>query len=156
MRRSQFQALSRTVVSRLSRRAALPRLGASVLLAVGAGRASAAAAMQATPTTGSGRAGYLVVRRYNLKPDADYAELTRRVNEGFVPIIRDVPGFVEYLFVEPGDGTHLAVSIFTDQAGADESTARATGWSEANVTEFVELPAFSVVGGPVRLDVTAP
>jgi quinol monooxygenase YgiN len=107
----------------------------------------------ATPTAGS--AGYLVTRRYRLKPGSTYEELTRRVNEGFVPIIRKVPGFIEYLLVEPGDGSHLAVSVFADQAGAEESTQRARGWAEEAVGELVELPAYEVVSGPVRLDAKA-
>jgi hypothetical protein len=110
-------------------------------------------ARQATPAAGT--AGYLVTRRYKLKSGATYEELARRVNEGFVPIISAVPGFIEYLLVEPGDGTHLAVSIFADQAGADESTQRASGWAEGAVGELVELPAFEVVSGPVRLDAKA-
>jgi hypothetical protein len=139
------------LISRFTRRAAMPRLGAAaVAAAFGARQAAGVQARQATPAAGT--AGYLVTRRYRLKPGSTYEELTRRVNEGFVPIIREVPGFVEYLLVEPGDGTHLAVSIFADQAGADESTQRAGGWAEGAVGELVELPAFEVVGGPVRLD----
>jgi hypothetical protein len=142
------------LISRFTRRAAMPRLGAAAIMAAfGAQQATGVQARQATPAAGT--AGYLVTRRYRLKPGATYGELTRRVNEGFVPIIRDVPGFIEYLLVEPGDGTHLAVSIFADQAGADESTQRARGWAEEAVGELVELPAFDVVGGPVRLDAKA-
>jgi quinol monooxygenase YgiN len=142
---------SRGMMTRFTRRAAMPRLGAAVFAtAFSARAASSTSAAQATPIPGM--AGYLVTRRYRLKPAATYEELTRRVNEGFVPIIREVPGFIEYFLVEPEDDTHLAVSIFADQAGADESTQRARGWAEEAVAELVELPAFEVVSGPVRLD----
>jgi hypothetical protein len=151
VQQSPFPSWSRRAITRFTRRAAMPWLGAVAMAAAfGVRGAADVQARQATPSTGS--AGYLVTRRYRLKPDASYEELTRRVNEGFVPIISEVPGFIEYLLVEPGDGTHLAVSIFTDQSGAEESTRRASGWAEEAVGELVELPAFEVVGGPVRLD----
>lgn len=154
MQPDHLASWTRGVFTRFTRRAAMPTLGAAALAAaLAARRATDVRARQATPAAGA--SGYLVTRRYHLKPGATYEELTRRVNEGFVPIIREVPGFVEYLFAEPGDGTHLAVSIFADQAGADESTQRARGWAEEAVGELVELPAFEVVGGPIRLDARA-
>lgn len=154
MQQNPFTGWPRGRIARFTRRVAMPRLGAAAIVAAfGARQVASAQARQATPAAGS--AGYLVTRRYRLKPGATYEELTRRINEGFVPIIREVPGFIEYLLVEPGDGTHLAVSIFVDQAGADESTQRARGWAEEAVGELVELPAFDVVGGPVRLDAKA-
>ncbi len=154
MQQHPLTGWSRSLMTRFSRRAAMPRLGGAALVAAfGTRQPAGVQARQATPAAGT--AGYLVTRRYRLKPGATYEELTRRVNEGFVPIIREVPGFIEYLLVEPGDGTHLAVSIFADQAGADESTQRARGWAEEAVGELVELPAFEVVGGPVRLNARA-
>jgi hypothetical protein len=154
VQQNAFTSRPRNLLTRFTRRAALPGLGAAAVAAVtGLRQAANVRARQATPSAGT--AGYLVTRRYRLKPGATYEELTRRVNEGFVPIIQDVPGFVEYLLIEPGDGTHLAVSIFADQAGADESTQRARGWAEGAVGELVELPAYEVVGGPNRLDARA-
>jgi hypothetical protein len=145
---------SRNLLTRFTRRTAVPGLGAAANAgAFGVRQKVYVRALQATPAAGA--EGYLVTRRYHLKPGATYEELARRVNEGFVPIIREVPGFIEYLLVEPGDGTHLSVSIFADQAGADESTQRARGWAEGAVGELVELPAYDVVGGPIRLDARA-
>jgi hypothetical protein len=143
---------SRALVARLSRRTLVPRLGAGVFALGGATRAVTDAAAQATPQASEESAGYLVIRRFRLKEGADYPELTRRIAEGFVPLIREVPGFIEYLTAEPGDGTHVAVSIFADQTGAEESTARAGSWAAENVAEFVELPAYEIISAPVRLD----
>lgn len=142
---------------RVTRRSAVARVGVgaglSLVTALMAGRGvSLAAAQEATPAVvGGGPAGYLVIRRYRLQPDASYDELVRRVERGFVPIIAAVPGFVEYLFVDPGNGEHVAVGVFTDQAGADRSTTDAGSWAEENVADLVELPAFEVIGGAVRL-----
>ena len=154
MQQNLFTGWSRGLFTRLTRRSALPGLGAAFAAGLlGLRQAPAVGARQATPAADT--AGYLVTRRYRLKPGASYEELTRRIKEGFVPIIQEVPGFIEYILVEPGDDTHLAVSIFVDQAGADESTQRAKGWAQEAVGELVELPAFEVVGGLVGLDARA-
>jgi hypothetical protein len=49
-------------------------------------------------------------------------ELTRRIKEGAIPIISDVPGFMAYYVVYAPDDTVTAISIFNDYAGAEEST----------------------------------
>ena len=48
-------------------------------------------------------------------------ELTRRIKEGAIPIISDVPGFRAYYVVYAPDDTVTAISIFNDYAGAEES-----------------------------------
>ena len=47
-------------------------------------------------------------------------ELARRIKEGAIPIISDVPGFMAYYVVYAPDDTVTAISIFNDYAGADE------------------------------------
>ena len=47
-------------------------------------------------------------------------ELTRRIKEGAIPIISDVPGFMAYYVVYAPDDTVTAISIFNDYAGAEE------------------------------------
>lgn len=139
--------------ARLSRRAALP-LGAALVAALA--QAGLAGAQSATPLpVEAGRAGYVVIRRYHVKPGATYAELTRLVETEFVPIIREVPGFVEYLLIEPGNDEHIVLSIFADQAGADESAVLAREWAQGAVGDLVELPAYEVISGAVGLNVVA-
>ena len=43
---------------------------------------------------------YAVVRRYDGVTDP--AEAGRRVKEGFIPLLREVPGFVAYYWVNAG------------------------------------------------------
>ncbi len=66
---------------------------------------------------------YTTVRRY--EGVTDPSEVTRHVNEGFLPIIREIPGFVDYYFVDAGDGVMFSTGIFEDKSGAEESTWRA-------------------------------
>jgi hypothetical protein len=81
---------------------------------------------------------YAVVRRYDGVTDA--AEAGRRVQDGFVPLLRDMPGFVAYYWVNAGDGVMLSTSVFQDQAGEEESTKRAADFVSANLTSLLPNP----------------
>ena len=78
---------------------------------------------------------YASVRRYRIAGSAQ--ELMRRVREGFVPIVRQTPGFVAYYAVDGGDGTVVSVSIFQDRSGAEASNGRAATWVRANLAELL-------------------
>ena len=62
-------------------------------------------------------------------------ELHAAVESGFMPIVKQVPGFQEYFLVETGEGV-ISISVFADQAGAEESTARAADWVQQNLADF--------------------
>lgn len=66
---------------------------------------------------------YAVVRRY--EGVTDPAEAGRRVDEEFVPLLREVPGFVAYYWVDAGNGVMVSTGVFRDRAGAERSTDRA-------------------------------
>ena len=66
---------------------------------------------------------YATVRRY--EGVADTREVARLVNEGFVPIIREIEGFVDYYFVDAGDGVLVSTSIFESRSGEEQSNWRA-------------------------------
>jgi len=75
-------------------------------------------------------------------------ELTRRIKEGAIPIISDVPGFMAYYVVYAPDDTVTAISIFNDYAGAEESNRRAVTWIEQNLAPLLTGPA-TALAGPV-------
>jgi Antibiotic biosynthesis monooxygenase len=75
-------------------------------------------------------------------------ELARRIKEGAIPIISDVPGFQAYYVVYAPDDTVTAISIFDDYAGAVESNKRGLVWIEQNLTPLLTGPA-TAVAGPV-------
>ena len=78
---------------------------------------------------------YASVRRYEVDP-ASLNELKSRIEEGFVPIVSGVPGFVAYYVVSEGDGTIISINIFEDKASADESTRRASDWVKENLASL--------------------
>jgi hypothetical protein len=81
---------------------------------------------------------YAVVRRYDGVTDA--AETGRRVKEGFVPLLQDMPGFVAYYWVHAGGGVMVSTSVFQDQAGEEESTKRAADFVSANLASLLPNP----------------
>ncbi|MFQ5914439.1 MAG: hypothetical protein ACE5JS_14775 [Nitrospinota bacterium] len=54
---------------------------------------------------------YASVRPYKVVPGS-VGEVTRRVSEGFVPIVSKAPGFVVYYVVNGGDGVVLSINVF--------------------------------------------
>jgi len=83
---------------------------------------------------------YAVIRRYaGLDPRA-VDEVARRVNEELVPIISQIPGFVAYCALHTGADVVASISIFEDQAGADESTTKTAVWVKQHLASLVPNP----------------
>ena len=66
---------------------------------------------------------YTTVRRY--EGVTDPSEVIRQVNEGFLPIVSEIEGFVNHSFIDAGEGVVVSISVFEHQSGAEESTWRA-------------------------------
>ncbi|MBR8640379.1 hypothetical protein KEF29_16485 [Streptomyces tuirus] len=81
---------------------------------------------------------HAVIRQY--EGVTDPAEAGRRVNEGFVPLLRQVPGFVAYYWVDAGGGVMVSTSVFQDRAGAEESTERAGDFVRERLAELLPHP----------------
>ena len=131
----------------LSRRSAVLRLGSGGLAALLASSGIPAAAQEASPMAGTPAAGraYLAIRQYQLAPGRTMEELHAAVESGFMPIVKQVPGFQEYFLVETGEGV-ISISVFEDQAGAEESTARAADWVQQNLADFFAGPPTVTTG----------
>jgi hypothetical protein len=69
------------------------------------------------------RAMYVAVRRYEGVTDPQKAG--QLVDEGFVPIISEMPGFVAYYWVDAGDGVMVSTSVFEHKDAEEESNFRA-------------------------------
>ncbi len=80
---------------------------------------------------------YVAIRRYQLMGSGSADEVLQRVTEGFIPIIKDAPGFLAYYAVDGGGGTVASVSIFEHRAGAEESTRMAADWVRENLAAML-------------------
>jgi hypothetical protein len=66
---------------------------------------------------------YATVRRY--EGVSDPREVARLVNEGFIPIISEMPGFMAYYLADAGDGVLVSTSVFEHKDAEEQSTFRA-------------------------------
>ncbi len=66
---------------------------------------------------------YTTVRRY--EGVTDPSEVIRHVNEDFLSLMSAIEGFVNYSFVDGGEGVLLSISVFEHKSGAEESSWRA-------------------------------
>jgi hypothetical protein len=87
---------------------------------------------------------YATVRRY--EGVSDPSEVVRIVNEGFLPIIREIPGFVDYYLVDAGDGVLISTSIFEDASGEEESNWRAGAFTGEQLAPLISNPPHITAG----------
>ena len=78
---------------------------------------------------------YAVIRRYQFD-QGNSAELGRTIQEFFVPLLKNVPGFVAYYWLDDGSGTGASLSVFQDQAGAEESVRIAAKFVAEHLAEM--------------------
>jgi hypothetical protein len=57
-----------------------------------------------------------------------------------VPLIKQIPGFVAYYWVDAGGGVMASTSVFEDRAGAEESTEKAADWVRENIASLLPNP----------------
>lgn len=81
---------------------------------------------------------YATVRLY--EGVTDPAEAARRVKEGFVPIISEIPGLVAYYWVDAGNGVMISTTVFESKAGAEVSNKRAAQWVRENLLSLLPNP----------------
>ena len=78
---------------------------------------------------------HITVRKY--EGVTDPAETANKVKEGFMPLISGIPGFVEYMWVDLGQGAMLSISLFDDPAHAIESNQLSAGWVAMNMPSLL-------------------
>jgi hypothetical protein len=65
---------------------------------------------------------YIAVRRYEGVTDSQ--KVAQLVEEDYVPIISEMPGFVAYYCVDAGDGVMVSTSVFEHKEAEEQSTFR--------------------------------
>ena len=81
---------------------------------------------------------YVAVRRYEGVTDPRKAG--QLVDEGFVPIISEIPGFVAYYWVDAGDSVMVSTSVFEDRSAEEESNWRAGEFVAQHLAALVPNP----------------
>ena len=80
---------------------------------------------------------YLVIRLRQPNPDWPVEEVMELIGEGYVPLVREIPGFVAYFgSADPVSADQAYVGVFDDKVGVDESTRVAREWLTENSYTF--------------------
>jgi hypothetical protein len=90
---------------------------------------------------------YVAVRRYEGVTDTQ--KVARIVNEGFVSLISEMPGFVAYYWVDAGDGVIVTTSVFEHKDAEEQSTFRAGEFIAEHLAPFYPNPP-QVTAGEVE------
>ena len=81
---------------------------------------------------------YVAVRRYEGVTDPQ--KVAQVAEEGFVPIISEMPGFVAHYLVDAGDGVMVATSVFEHKDAEEQSTFRAGEFVEEREPTLLPNP----------------
>jgi hypothetical protein len=76
---------------------------------------------------------YAVIRKYQFDPSASEA-VDRKLRENFVPLLKDVPGFVTYYWLNSGEGFGASLSVFDNKEGAEESVRVAANFVQQHLS----------------------
>jgi quinol monooxygenase YgiN len=81
---------------------------------------------------------FAAIRYYQAEPPS-IDEVVRRVEEGFVPVVRNMAGFVSYFVLIPTERENeiVSVSVFENRESAEESNGKAAEWVAQNLGELL-------------------
>jgi antibiotic biosynthesis monooxygenase len=95
------------------------------------------------------------VRKYKVKRGT-VEELARRVQAGFVPLMREMDGFEGYYLLDGGPDVLVTISIFDSADAALTSNVAAADWVRDNVLEFTRGMPEVMVGNALVAEVKEP
>jgi hypothetical protein len=90
---------------------------------------------------------YVTVRRY--EGVSESRKVAHLVDEGFIPIISEMPGFVAYYFVDAGDGVMVSTSVFEHKDAEEQSNFRAGEFVAEHLAPLLPNPP-QVTAGEVE------
>ena len=71
---------------------------------------------------------FATIRRYESVDQSRANELAKKVDEGLLPKLSELPGFGGYSLIDTGNGVISSVAFYETSVQADESTKVAADW----------------------------
>ena len=81
---------------------------------------------------------YIAVRRY--EGVSDPQKVAKLVDEGFIPIISEMPGFIAYYVVDAGDGVMVSTSVFEHKEAEEQSNWQAGDFVAEHLAPLLPNP----------------
>ncbi|WP_158931173.1 antibiotic biosynthesis monooxygenase family protein [Acidisphaera sp. S103] len=92
------------------------------------------------------------IRKYSVRRGSA-EELARRVQESFVPLIRQMPGFQSYYLLNGGPDVLITISMFDSVDAAVASNEVSANWVRNNVLEFTKGMPEVMIGNALIAEV---
>lgn len=89
---------------------------------------------------------FATVRRYEGVKDPEAA--AKKVAEVFVPLISALPGFVEYLWIDLGNGAMMSITIFKTLSEAIAANEKARTWVTDQLSSVL-APSVRIEAGSI-------
>lgn len=93
---------------------------------------------------------YIAIRRMKAR-SGFLDEAVHHIENGFVPLIRNMPGFVEYTLMHVAEEEVITINVFETQEQAEESNRRAAEWVSQNLVPMTAESHEIVAIGDIRL-----
>ena len=77
---------------------------------------------------------YMVVRKYKIQ--GNRLDINTKINQGFLPLISKIKGFVDYYCLFPDKTSLISVSVFQDEKGCNESVEAAADFVKENMAKY--------------------
>ena len=91
---------------------------------------------------------YAAVRHYHFKKE-ESEKIDQLVQDLLMPQLQKAQGFVNYFWVDTGEGEGASLSVFEDKAGADESIHIAAAFVKEHLGDAV-MQKTEIIEGPVK------
>ena len=88
---------------------------------------------------------FTTIRKYKVRKGS-VEQLAQRVREGFVPLVRQMPGFRGYYLLDGGPAELTTISMFDTAEAALASNEKAADWVRNNVLDATRGMPEVIVG----------
>ena len=91
---------------------------------------------------------YAVIRQYQFDQSGG-EEVDRNIRETLVPLLKDVPGFVTYYWLNTGAGSGASLGVFDSREGAEASVHTAANFVQQHLSG-ITLSKPAILEGEVQ------
>ena len=98
---------------------------------------------------------FATIRRYESVDQSRTSELVKKVDEGLVPSLSELPGFRGYYLIEAGDGVMSSISLFDGSEHAEKSSQVASEWVRKEKLDSALPNPPKITNGEIVVEKTA-
>jgi hypothetical protein len=90
---------------------------------------------------------YTMIRRYTLSGSTD--EVVQELNTGYLPLLREQDGFVQYSVVTSPDNRVTTITVFESKDQYEAATQNEADWVQQNLSSLLPAPGEETAGDAV-------